>query len=169
MRIGNILSNGFLNPDLSEYVLIDPKVSQLFPRTKLELYDILMAVRGDGSTAKRIGMVTSKNLVGANISPNLLRFQAKQETVTPIYLFYFMTSKGGQTLLERYVTRTAKKTITAQAIKTISICLPPYSLQQKFDKLVKTTWQMKQNVDKTSWESSRFFNALVQRAFRGEL
>jgi type I restriction enzyme S subunit len=38
--------------------------------------DILMAVRGDGSTGK-IGRVSTEKFVGANISPNLIRIQAE--------------------------------------------------------------------------------------------
>lgn len=38
-----------------------------------------MAVRGDGSAASRIGIITEEKLIGANISPNLIRMQADSE------------------------------------------------------------------------------------------
>ena len=168
-RIGNILLDGFLDPDLSHYVFIEPKISKDFPRTILELNDIVMAVRGDGSTAKRIGLVNSQNLVGANISPNLLRFKAKDGCVDPMYLFHFMVSEGGQNLLEKNVTRTAKKTITARDIKNIQIPVPAYSLQKAFAKVFNKFERTKSNLTTSYQESCFLFNSLVQRAFRGEL
>src|SRR5260370_21067641 len=99
VRIGNILPDGYLNPDIKDYVFIEPQISKKFPRTILDLQDIVMAVRGDGSTVSRIGMLNSKGLVGANMSPNLLLFRTKQDVISPWYLFQLITSSAGQRLL----------------------------------------------------------------------
>ena len=168
-RIGNILPNGILDPDLNSYVFIDQKVSNKYPRTILEFQDIVMAVRGDGSTASRIGLVNSINLVGANISPNLLRFKANRSIVDPLYLYHLMTSERGQLLLQAHVTRTAKKTITARDIKKISIPIPLLNIQCKFVKAVNSIHKMRQNQKKYSREADNLFHALQQRAFKGEL
>ena len=63
---------------MSKYSFISQKVNKKYPRTILELFDVLMAVRGDGSTVKRIGLVYDANIVGANMSPNLVRFKVKE-------------------------------------------------------------------------------------------
>lgn len=169
VRIGNILPNGHLNPDLSDYVFIDSGTSNRFTRTILEYQDIVMAVRGDGSTAKRIGLVSSKELEGANISPNLLRFKAREGKLNSLYLFTCMISKSGQCLLDRYVTRTAKKTITARDIKLITIPVPPYPLQMEFANVFNQIEKIRNNVDSLMSESNYLFNSLVHRAFHGEL
>nr|WP_242052708.1 restriction endonuclease subunit S [Sphaerospermopsis sp. FACHB-1194] len=168
-RIGNILLDGRLDPNISNYVFIDPVISKQFPRTILELYDIVMAVRGDGSTAKRIGLVTSNSLVGANISPNLLRFKAKANISHPLFLFHFMISDKGQKLLESYVTRTAKKTITAEGIKKIKIPLPPFSLQKEFAQRVEAVEELKKSHRASLSELDALFASLQHRAFKGEL
>jgi len=168
-RIGNILLDGRLDPDISNYVFIDPAISRQFPRTILELQDIVMAVRGDGSTAKRIGLVTSDSLVSANISPNLLRFKAKAKVSHPLFLFHFMVSDLGQSLLESYVTRTAKKTITAEVIKKIKIPLPPFSFQQEFAHRVEAVEKLKAAHRASLSELDTLFASLQHRAFRGEL
>jgi type I restriction enzyme S subunit len=168
-RIGNILLDGRLDPDISNYVFIDPAISRQFPRTILELQDIVMAVRGDGSTAKRIGLVTSDSLVSANISPNLLRFKAKAKVSHPLFLFHFMVSDVGQSLLESYVTRTAKKTITAEVIKKIKIPLPPFSLQHEFARRVEAVEKLKAAHRASLSELDALFASLQHRAFRGEL
>ncbi|MDW7727721.1 MAG: restriction endonuclease subunit S [Candidatus Methanoperedens sp.] len=169
VRINNIFSNGSLDPDVSNYVFIEPKLNENFPRTILEFNDIVMAVRGDGSTAKRIGLVDTINLLGANISPNLIRFKANTVIMNPFYLFILMTSDSGQKLLEKYVTRTAKKTITAKDIKTIPIPLPPLPLQQKFAAIVRQVEQMRQYQQESKAHIDDLFNALMQKAFKGEL
>jgi len=135
----------------------------------LELQDIVMAVRGDGSTAKRIGLVTSDSLVSANISPNLLRFKAKAKVSHPLFLFHFMVSDLGQSLLESYVTRTAKKTITAEVIKKIKIPLPPFSFQQEFAHRVEAVEKLKAAHRASLSELDTLFASLQHRAFRGEL
>jgi type I restriction enzyme S subunit len=169
VRIGNICSNGSLDPDVSNYVFIESKLNENFPRTILEFNDIVMAVRGDGSTAKRIGLVNTMNLVGANISPNLIRFKTKNKILNPLFLFNLMISDGGQRLLEKYVTRTAKKTITAKDIKKILIPIPPLPLQQKFAQIVEKVEAMHQNQKQSRQEIDNLFNALTQKAFKGEL
>jgi type I restriction enzyme S subunit len=165
-RIGNILPQGFLDPDLSAYVFIDPEISERFPRTVLELQDILMAVRGDGSTATRIGLVNSSNLAGANISPNLLRFKANEEVLNPLYLFNLMTCEGGQRLLGRHVTRTAKRTITARDIKRIKIPSPPLPLQQQFAAIVHQFERLRAQQQEAERQAEHLFQALLERAFR---
>lgn len=169
VRISNILPDGPLDPDVSNYVFFDSKINNKFPRTILEFNDIVMAVRGDGSTAKRIGLVNTFNLVGANISPNLLRIKADGFNLNPIYLFHFMTSYGGQLLLQKSVTRTAKKNITAGNVKKISIPIPPMLLQKKFATLVEDTKKMQVNQKQSQNALDSLFHALMQKAFRGEL
>jgi type I restriction enzyme S subunit len=168
-RIGNILSNGHLDPILAHYVFIDPAISKRFPRTILELNDIVMAVRGDGSTAKRIALVSSENLVGANISPNLLRFKTNNKKMHPFYLFRLMVSDSGQALLERYITRTAKKTITAEDIKAIVVPVPPPTLQEQYVDVVRRHERLRAQQAEAERQAEHLFQTLLHRSFRGEL
>jgi type I restriction enzyme S subunit len=165
VRIGDILLNGEVNPNLENYVRISPEINKRFPRTILELGDILMAVRGDGSTGKRIGMVKSKNLAGSNISPNLLRFKANEKYVSPTYLFTFMTSSGGQELIDRYITRTAKKTITSADIQTIKIPVPPLSLQDEFAGVVARVESLRGRMGESTRGVEGFFESLLSETF----
>lgn len=168
-RIGNIRDDGILSPNLSDYVFIEPAISAQYPRTILEMYDTLMAVRGDGSTATRIGLVTSNNLVGANISPNLLRFKANPAKTHPFYLYHLLVSPGGQALLDRYVTRTAKKTITAADIKAIQVPKPNKSAQGAFVHIVEEYSRVSDQQQESERQAEHLFQTLLHRAFRGEL
>ena len=138
-------------------------------RVAMSLQDILMAVRGDGSTATRIGLVNSPDLVGANISPNLLRFKVDEQVMNPLYLFTLMTCEGGQRLLGRHVTRTAKKTITAGDVKRIKAPLPPLSLQQQFAHTVHQFERLRAQQREAERQAEHLSQTLLHRAFRGEL
>jgi len=165
VKIGNILQEGIVNPDLSKYSFITKEINESYPRTILKLHDILMAVRGDGSTVKRIGLVNHENLVGANISPNLLRFNADKDIVLPIYLYMLVTSPAGQKVLSQYITQTAKKTITATDIKQIKIPVPPLKLQEQYSKMFFLIQETKQEMRASLDEMDNHFNALAQRYF----
>lgn len=165
VKIGNILRNGFVNPDLSDYSFISEEINLRYPRTILERNDIVMAVRGDGSTVKRIGLVAHPNLVGANISPNLLRFNSNQKIVSPFYLFMLVTSESGQKMLEKYITQTAKKTITATDIKQIKVPVPPLDLQSKFEKVFIAIQDLKERSKQSIEQMDNQFNALMQKYF----
>ena len=128
-----------------------------------------MAVRGDGSTVERIGLVNSKSLIGANISPNLLRFKADRKKVHPLYLFSFMNSRSGQKLLIRYITRTAKKTVTAENLKTAEIPIPPLPLQEKFAAIVQKSNRIRAQQREALRQAEHLFQTILHRAFRGEL
>ena len=91
-----------------------------------------MAVRGDGSAAKRIGIIQEEKLVGANISPNLIRIQAKREIIEPVWLFYYLTSEVGQKRLDAYVNKTAKKNIAAKDMAKIVTPVPDLNKQKQY-------------------------------------
>jgi type I restriction enzyme S subunit len=165
VRIGDILADGEVNPRLQAYKFIPPETSNMFPRTKLEVGDIVMAVRGDGSTGKRIGMVRARSLAGANISANLLRFKVNTGLVQPTYLYHFMTSARGQQIIERQITRTAKKTITSSAIKAIRISLPPLSIQTRFAEVAARIERLRRLGNETARQAEELFQALLQRSF----
>ena len=148
IRIGNIKMDGILDDNMENYIFVYDNVNNDFPLTSVELGDILMAVRGDGSAAKRIGIVKTPKLIGANISPNLLRIKAKDSVVNNIYLFRYLISEVGQRRLDAYVNKTAKKNIAAKDIKKVITPIPPIELQNKFADFVKQVDKLKFEMEK---------------------
>lgn len=169
LKIGNITMDGMVDDNLDNYDFITAEIHNRYPRTHLKMFDSVMAVRGDGSTAKRIGIVISENLVGANISPNLLRLSANPDLCAPAYLYFFLMSRDGQSKLEQHVTRTAKKTITATNIKTIEIPLPPMEDQLRFQEIVLKIERQKAQLYLSLEEMETIYKSTLQKAFNGEL
>ena len=165
IRIGNILSNGTVDDELRNYVRVYEKVNADFPQTVIQKDDILMAVRGDGSAAKRIGLVKSQKLNGANISPNLLRIRHKEGVANSIFLFWYLTSDVGQKRLDAFVNKTAKKNIAAKDIKILKTPLPPIDLQNLFAEFVHQVEISRSEMQNSLNELITTHQALMQQYF----
>ena len=165
IRIGNILSNGTVDDELRNYVRVYEKVNADFPQTVIQKDDILMAVRGDGSAAKRIGLVKSQKLNGANISPNLLRIRHKEGVANSIFLFWYLTSDVGQKRLDAFVNKTAKKNIAAKDIKILKTPLPPIDLQNLFAEFVHQVEISRSEMQNSLNELITTQQALMQQYF----
>ena len=165
IRIGNILEDGHMDIDNANYVFVYDNVNNDYPETVIELFDIVMAVRGDGSAAKRIGIIREKSLVGANISPNLIRIKAADSMMHPVYLFYYLTGEVGQKRLDAYVNKTAKKNIAAKDIVKVIVPTPPKDLQQDFADFVQQIDKSKFVVQQALDKAQLFFDSLMQQYF----
>lgn len=165
IRIGNILPDGHMELDDENYVFVYDTVNEDFPETVIELNDIIMAVRGDGSAAKRIGIITEPSLIDANISPNLIRIKVNNTMLNPIYLFYYLTGEVGQKRLDAYVNKTAKKNVAAKDIVKIVTPVPPLPLQNDFASFVHQVDKLKVAAQETLNETQKLFNSLMQQYF----
>ena len=165
IRIGNILPDGHMELDDENYVFVYDTVNEDFPETVIELNDIIMAVRGDGSAAKRIGIITEPSLIDANISPNLIRIKVNNTMLNPIYMFYYLTGEVGQKRLDAYVNKTAKKNVAAKDIVKIVTPVPPLPLQNDFASFVHQVDKLKVAAQETLNETQKLFNSLMQQYF----
>lgn len=165
VRIGNIPEDGQIFYSSQNYVKITKEDNAKYPRTQLQLYDILMAVRGDGSTAKKIGVVRDPHLIFANISANLILLRENKSIANYSYLFSMLTSKAGQKILDKYVTKTAKKTITSNDLKRISFPLPPLSLQNEFADRIDAIEKQKALLQDGLAKMETAYKALMQEYF----
>ena len=164
IRIGNILEDGHMETEECNYVFVYTGVNDDYPETVIELNDIIMAVRGDGSAAKRIGIIRENELIGANISPNLIRIKTSK-TMDPIFLFYYLTGEVGQKRLDAYVNKTAKKNIAAKDIVKVIVPVPPIQRQQQFASFVAQVDKSKVAVQKALDEAQLLFDSLMQEYF----
>ncbi len=164
IRIGNILEDGHMELADENYVFVYDGVNEDFPETVMELNDIVMAVRGDGSAAKRIGIIREEELIDSNISPNLIRIKAGKE-LEPLFLFYYLTGDVGQRRLDAYVNKTAKKNIAAKDIVKVIVPIPPLLVQKQFTDFVHQVDKSKVAVQKALDKTQLLFDSLMQKYF----
>ena len=74
-----------------------------------------------------------------------------------------------QKLIEAKAPAVAQKNINLRILRELDIPCPPYNLQQKFAKIVQKTEETKQKMLRSTQEMDNQFNALIQKAFKGEL
>ena len=123
---GEALTKDGLITELDDQRYISPDTNNSFPRTQLELNDLVMSVRG---TMGKIGLVDEK-FVGANITANLLRLNPNKNLATGKYLrWFFLSSYFNQALLS-VSPQTTIKTVVIPQLVSIKVILPPVNQQQ---------------------------------------
>ena len=89
------------------------------------------------------------------------------EEINPVYLyFWFLLKKQYLNSLGRGATF---KEISKTIVSNIKIPLPPIELQNKFASIVKKVEAMKEQQKHSKNQINNLFNALMQKAFKGEI
>lgn len=163
-RISDITEGGVLDRNLAAYVRVPKEFSDTFPLTILESKDIVMAVRGD--TTGKLGFVPEE-LSGANISPNLIRISPESSQVRPEFLFSYLSLARSN--LKRFITNTAKKSITAESLKGLPVLVPAVTLQDRFVETLRGTQKTTEAQQASHRKLEMLYSVLLHRAFTGEL
>lgn len=129
IRGEHITDEGYLSLDFSDYWFVSPEFSDKFPKTILDLYDVVISVRG---SVGKIGIVGNAH-VESQISPNCIRIKANNEKILPLNLYYNIKQDSFRNLLTSSVSTSAVPGIQAEAIKSAEIIIPPMNIQEKFE------------------------------------
>ena len=126
LRGEHILTNGKLSLDWYDYTYVSEEFSNQYPKTKLEIGDVVMAVRGTVGKFAKVG----KSHINAQISPNLIRLAPDTEQVDSDFFFQSLFSIKDN-LLKTNVSATGVPALNGSDIKESSINYPPLPEQQK--------------------------------------
>jgi type I restriction enzyme, S subunit len=121
---------------------------------------IMVGIRvGVGKTSINLcDMCTSQDIISlVNIDQRLNKEFFLQ--IFKYYESYFENKKRGATI----------QGITSNILKELMIPLPPIELQNKFAEIVKQVETMKEHQKESKEQIDDLFNALMQKAFKGEL
>jgi len=143
---------------------ISPELHSQYQRTVLNGGEIVISLVG---TLGRIGLVPD-DLAGANLHRNL-GLIAPTNQIDSSYLWAFLRSQGGQHLLLGQQRGGVQSLLNLGQLRLIPVAVPPLPLQHAFSKLAERAQILKANGQRATTDKSNLFNALVQRAFRGEL
>jgi len=144
--------------DNGEMDFISPEDAARFPRTILEEGDLVMSVRG---TVGKAAVVPSE-FAGSIINANLIRMQLKDK-VDPYYLHAYLTSRVGQTLIERQTTKAIQSTITVPYIKAIPVWLPNKdTMQCQIAQTLQDAYQERRKLLQTVDELQQTFDSYLK-------
>ncbi len=123
-------------------------------------------VIGPGVVTGRSGTIGKVNYIEENYWPlNTTLYSEDLHENNPQYLLYFLQIYD----LERFVRGTGVPTLNRNLFHDEMIIYPPPPLQQKFASIVKEVEAMKEQQKHSKDQIDKLFNALMQKAFKGEL
>jgi len=123
-------------------------------------------VIGPGLVTGRSGTIGKVNYTEENYWPlNTTLYSEDLHGNNPLYLLYFLEIYK----LKRFVRGTGVPTLNRNLFHNEMIIYPPLSLQQKFASIVKKVEQIKEQQKHSKEQVDNLFNALMQKAFKGEL
>lgn len=103
-----------------------------------------------------------------SVGQRLITLQAKEE-FNSITLEYILRSKLVQNVIFKSATGSAAKGVRSAVFAKIKIPVAPISLQNQFAEKIQLIEKQKELAKQSLKESEDLFNALLQKAFRGEL
>ncbi len=150
--------------DLSDVKKMDFN-SEDFKRYELKKGDILVCEGGEvGRTAIYNGEIPNCCYQNA-----LHRLRIKNQSVNPFYFIYYMIFAAEYGLLKQSTIQVTIAHFTAEKFKRLKIMCPPLPLQDKFASIVKEVESMKEQQKHSKEHIDNMFDALMQKAFKGEI
>lgn len=150
-QLDELLEMDFNNKDQKEF--------------QLRFGDVLMCEGGEiGRCA-----IWKEELTDCFFQKALHRIRFDQNIMIPEYfvrMFYEFTKNGG---LNRFMGAATISHLTGVNLKKLEILTPPINLQNQFAQIVENIEAQKAKLKQSMQESEALFNALVQKAFKGEL
>ena len=119
-----------------------------------------------GSAGKVYLMPKLNRPVSLGMNAFLLRFK---ENADAIFMYYLLTSQYGEAIIQKKVKGAVTKTIRKDAIRDLKVPNITLNLQNKFSEIFIKTDLLKQKMLAQSEELETQFQALTQKAFKGEL
>ena len=123
-------------------------------------------VSGPGIVTGRSGTIGEVHYIDTNYWPlNTTLYSEDLHGNDPLYLLYFLKLYN----LGRFIRGTGVPTLNRNLFHNEMVLYPPLPLQQKFASIVKEVEAMKDQQKHSKEQINNLFNALMQKAFRGEL
>lgn len=165
MRVANVQDGHLV---LDEIKTIEVLASDL-ERYKLIPGDILLTEGGDPDKLGR-GAVWNGEIENCIHQNHIYRVRIKTSHLNEVYLNSLIGSIYGK----RYFLKAAKQTtgiatINTTQLKKFPVLMAPVELQNRFKEFVKNIVTQKALLKQSIQESEDLFNALVQKAFKGDL
>jgi type I restriction enzyme S subunit len=165
MRVANVQDGHIQLDEIKKIEVLPSDVTKY----QLQKGDILLTEGGDPDKLGR-GAVWNGQISPCIHQNHIFRVRIKNRAVVPEYLSLQIASARGK----RYFLKAAKQTtgiasINMRQLKSFPVLIPPLALQEEFAErkriIEKTGFKYIQSAN----ELDAQFNALVQRAFKGEL
>jgi len=110
-----------------------------------------------------------KDDLPALLNQRVGRFKILNNKLIKEYLLYFCYTDDFKKEIKKFSSISLQPNVSSSQIESIKILLPPLPLQLKFASIVKKIEAMKERQKKSTEDINQLFDALMQKAFKGEL
>jgi type I restriction enzyme S subunit len=156
------VSNGKINVQGLRHTT--QEIESKYSRSRLIPNDVLLSIRGHVGRV----CVVPEELAGANITQDTARLSFKREVLSRFAVALFESSHF-QVQMQKYVKGAAVKGINLGDLRKLVILVPPLSQQREFVEALKLIDNQKSKAAIQLNLAYDGFNALLQKAFKGEL
>ncbi|MEX2484162.1 MAG: restriction endonuclease subunit S [Brumimicrobium sp.] len=165
IRSLNIHDNYFKKDNLA---FIDAEQAKKLDNVSLEKNDVLFNITG--ASVARCAIVPS-NCVPGRVNQHVSILRPKDEKLNSTFLLHLIISPNSKSKLLGVGKNNAatRESITKIQLEEFEIIVPPLTLQSQFAEKIELIEQQKELAKKELKESEDLFQALLQKAFKGEL
>ena len=154
----------FINWNNLPKVDISPDV---FQKEMLKKYDLLFNRTNASDLVGKTGIVTKE--IDAVAASYLIRLRIKTPH-NPYFVWGLMNSPYFKAIFRQRCKKAVNQAnINSKELAAFPALFPRPPLQQKFAQIVEKVEAMRQNQKQSQQEIDNLFNALMQKAFKGEL
>ena len=150
---------------LNDIVYIDEKTHQRQISTELKKDDVLLNITG--ASIGRCAIATSQ-IQGGNVNQHVCIIRLK-ETVTPLYICYFLLSYRGQKQIDSFQAGGNRQGLNFEQIKSFSLFLPMRDEQDKISRLLFLLSERIATQNKIIEDLEQLKSALTDQLYSGQL
>jgi len=134
----------------------------------LEFNDVLLNITG--ASVCRCSIVPEE-VLPARVNQHVSIIRTKKDVVNPLFLCYLLISKNVKKQLLYIASKggATREALTKEDIEKYKIIVPPVEFQNQFAEKIELIERQKELTKQSLQQSDDLFNALLQRAFKGEL
>lgn len=164
LRMNNITYQGYMDYQHLKYINLSEKDKAKYLVKK---GDILFNRTNSKELVGKTGIFSED--VPMAIAGYLIRIRLNA-SATPYYVWSYLNSRHGKSVLQNICKKiVGSANINTQELQKIKLLLPPIELQNQFAENVQAIEKQKRHAEENLKKSNDLFNALLQKAFAGEL
>jgi type I restriction enzyme, S subunit len=163
IRIQNV-KNGLLHFNDVQYVT--PPDNKEAARTKVQENDLLISITADLGRTAVVDRITANE--GAHINQHLALVRLTN-AFNPQFVAAYLESEGGKRQFLQLDQSAVKSGLNFDSIKSLHLFDPPLQMQNRYASFVHALERVKGKLRTSSEVTDNLFNALLQRAFKGNL
>ncbi|AEG17735.1 restriction endonuclease subunit S [Methanobacterium paludis] len=144
---------------------IPEEIYKKLQNCKIKEGDILISLVGSYGKIS----IVPKEFEPGIINPRLMKISLNQKIVSPLFFRFLLNSDGIKKKIEHVSHGGTMNIINVKIIKQLDFPIPPIQLQNQFAEIVQNVEQLKEEQKQSKAQIDNLFNALMQKAFKGEL